>query len=95
MSPNGTKLPRGSQYHKIPINTHTMKTKKTYLLSEIATKLEEDLDKAKLENLQIQNKLNILQEELAVMTKAKDFYKNSYDDLELSIIVNGRKYKVM
>ena len=27
MSPNGTKLPKGSQYHKIPIKTHTMKKK--------------------------------------------------------------------
>jgi len=72
-----------------------MKTKKTYFLSEIATQLEEELYKAKSDKLQIQNKLNILHEELAVMTKAKNFYKNSYDDLELSIIVNGRKYKVM
>jgi len=47
------------------------------------------------EKLQIQNKLNLLHDELADMTTARDYYKNSYDDLELSIIVNGQKYKVM
>jgi len=47
------------------------------------------------EKLQIQNKLNLLHDELADMTAARDYYKNSYDDLELSIIINGKKYKVM
>ena len=44
MSPNGTKLPKGSQYHKIPIKKEKkMDFKLTIVLTHIENQSEEDM----------------------------------------------------